>query len=313
MQPGVTRALVLFPLAFFMVLVGAHPLAIVCYALLTAQYWLEGERRKAAGVTLAAGAVAGVLLGSLSLALVHAAMAAGGILVAELVWRGWPFGRRLALVSGLAYAGVALGMLANWQQLRRDMTVFINARIDEMAAGNASNAQVIEFAKWWDVNYSYLGPGSVFGSVLLLSAFTLCVLDRWRRDPEAIAKRRPSEFQRMKVPDWVVWVVIVVALLWFADQRWPNDALRAATWNTAIGLTFVYWLNGFSILLYALSVFKATALAMFLVFSGLILFNSMLPILGVFGLFDTWYNFRTRFRRLALLRRLSYRPDGRDS
>jgi hypothetical protein len=53
------------------------------------------------------------------------------------------------------------------------------------------------------------------------------------------------------------------------------------------------------------------AFAGFMVMSGVLLFG-MWPVLGIFGLFDTWYDFRMRFRRIAMLRRVSYRPDDHD-
>jgi len=313
MQPGTQRFFVLFPLAIFLMLAGALPLAMLCFVLLAAQHWLAGEPPRAWGVVLLSGAVSGVLLGSLSVAVVLAATAASGIPIAMLLQRGWPYGRRLALVSAIVFALAGGVMALNWQALQTDMTVFINKRIAEMAENDVSNEQVVELSKWWNVNYAYLGPGSVFGSVLFTCAFLLSVLDRWQRKPEDATRRKPTGFQRMRTPDWVVWIAIAVALLWFAEQRWPNEALRAVTWNTALGLLFVYWLNGFSILLYALSVFKASAFATFMVFAGFILFGSMLPALSVLGLFDTWYDFRMRCRRFKLFRHLSYRAGNRDS
>lgn len=302
----------LLPLAFLFLLAGALPLSALCCVLITAQYGLAGEPRKAAGVAALSGAAVALLLGSLPLGIVHAALASGGILVAALMRRGWSFGARLALVTGLLFVTSALFTLANWDTWRHGLTVFINARIAEMNASEVSNDQAVEFAKWWDVNSQNLAFGSLFGTILYLSAFTLSVLDRGQQPPDARLKRRPTGFQRMRVPDWVVWAAIAAAALWFADQRWPNDVLRAVAWNLAIGLSFLYWLNGFSILLYALSIFKASALAVLLVFAGFVLFSSLLPALTVMGFFDTWYEFRMRFRRAALLRRISQRSADQD-
>lgn len=312
-QPGMQRFLVLFPLALIMMQGGAYPIAIVCFVLLTAHYWFAGETRKALGVSLLAGATGGVLLVSPLDAVATWLFALSGIPLAVMMARGWPYGRRLAVVCGVAFTAMAGYMVANWAAYRHETTVFMNARIAEWTQANAVDDTVVEAMKWSDVNLVYVVFGIMFGSVLLLSAFVLCVLDRWHRKPEAVAKRKPTGFQRMQVPDWVVWFAIAVALLWFAEDRWPNNLLRIATWNAAIGLTFVYWLNGLSILLYALSVLKASTLAVLMVFSGFIVFQGLLPMLGVFGLFDTWYDFRMRFRRLALLRGLSYRAGGRDS
>lgn len=312
MEPSAPRIIAFLSLAVFLTFAGAFPLALVCYVLLTAQLQLAGERNKTLGVILFAGFVAVALFGSALMGLVHSGAAAAGILVARLIERRWSFGWRLTVVSALAFLLVAGVMLAGWETLRHEMTIFINARIAELEASDVSSEQVIEFGRWWDVNYAYLGIGSAFGSVLLLVAFMLSVLDRWQQPLAMRARRKPTGFQRMQIPDWVVWVAIAVAALWFVDSYWPNDALRFVTWNTALGLAFLYWLNGYSILLYSLSVFKASAFATFMVFSGFVLFSSFLPGLVVFGLFDTWFGFRTRFWRIALPRGTRYRVDDPD-
>jgi len=321
MQSGVKRFLVWLPLAFFLVLARLDPVMLAtcipltagCCALFAARYWLADERGKAWKMVPFLGVITGLVLGSATAGVIHGIAAASGVPLAIMLQRRWPYGWRLALVSALVFSLVGGVMLANWRDVRAFVTQLSNARINEMAENGISADQTVEFMKWWDVNYAFLGPGSVFGTVLFLSAFLLSVLDRWQRAPEAAAKRKPTGFQRMQLPDWAVWIAIVVALLWFAEQRWPNEVLRALTWNSAIGLVFVYWLNGYSILLYALTVFKASAFATFMVFSGFVLFSGMLPALSVLGLFDTWYDFRMRCRRLALFRHLSYRANNRDS
>jgi len=310
--PVVQRAMVLFPLAFLFMLAGMHPLAIVCYVLLTAPFRLAGESRKAVGTVLWAGVLALVMMNSFLLALAYAAGAGIGIVIAMAIERRWSYGWQLTLAAGAGFVELGGVMLAVWSTLRHETTIFMNARIAELEAQENVNTQWIDLFQWWDVNYAYLGPGSAFGSVLVLAAFALCTLERWGRDPELRARRKPTGFQRMRVPDWVVWIVIFVALLWFADYRSHHPAVRAVAWNTAVGLAFVYGLNGLSILLYALSVFKASVFVAFMVFSGLFLFG-LTPMLGMFGLFDTWYDFRWRLRRIAMLRRVSYRPDDQDS
>ena len=311
MKPGVRRYVMLFVLAFLFMAASALPLAIVCYVLLGALYELSGERKKAAGVALWA-AVSGLLvMNSFVLALALAAGAGMGIVLALAIQRNWSYGWQLTLAAGTGFGAMAGLMLVTWETLRHDTTIFFNKRIEELQAQENVNAQWVEMFRWWDLNYKYVALGSAFGSILVLAAITLCLLERWQRDPETRARRKPTGFQKMHVPDWAVWIAIAVALMWFADGYWPNTALRAVAWNTALGLLSVYWLNGVSILLYAITVFKATAFGTFMVFSGMMLFG-LWPMLGIFGLFDTWYDFRMRFRRLAMLRHVSYRPDDQD-
>lgn len=311
MKPGVQRSMVLLILAFLFMATSAHPLAIVCYVLLSALYRLSGEVKKAAGVVLWAALAALIVMNSFMLALAYAAGAGMGIVLALTVERRWSYGWQLTLATGAGFSAMAGLMLATWDSLRHETTIFFNARIAEFEAQEHVNTQWIEVFRWWDLHYESVALGSSFASILILAAITLCLLERWQRDPETRARRKPTGFQRMRLPDWLVWIAILAALLWFAEDRWPNPALRAVVWNTALGLVSLYWLNGMSILLYATTVFKATAFGMFMVFSGLVVFQLM-PILGIFGLFDTWYDFRMRLRRFAILRTVSARPDDQD-
>lgn len=312
MKPSVRRSVGLFCLAFIFTAGSAFPLAIVCYALLAAGYRLSGDSRKALGVALWAALSAFALLNSFVAALALAAGAVMGLVLAAVSERRWSYGWQLTLAAGAGFAALCAPLLADWNGARHEATIFFNARIDEFQAMENVNAQWIDMFRWWDLHYNYVVLGSSFGSVLILAAFTICVLDRWQRDPEAAARRKPTGFQRMRVPDWVVWIAIAAALMWFVDVYYrENPVLRAISWNMALGLLGVYLLNGVSIMLYALTVFKASAFTGFMVMSGIMLFG-MWPMLGIFGLFDTWYDFRMRFRRIAMLRRVMTRPDDND-
>jgi hypothetical protein len=311
MKPSVRRANVLFPVAFVLLFLGAHPLAVACNVLIVAPFQLEGEKKKAAFAVLWAAVSALLLTSSFVVALAHGAGAAMGIVLARAIERRWTYGWQLTLAAGSGFAAMGGLMLVTWDALRHDTTIFFNARIAELEAQQNVNTQWIEMFRWWDLHYESVALGSAFSSILILTALTLCLLERWQRDPETRARRKPTGFQQMRVPDWVVWIAITAALMWFADGRWPNAILRVVAWNTALGLLSLYWLNGVSILLYSLTVFKATAFGMFMVFSGILLFG-LWPMLGIFGLFDTWYDFRMRIRRIAMLRRVSYRPDDQD-
>jgi MFS family permease len=311
MKPGVQRYVTLLVLAFLFMAASALPLALVCYVLLGALFELAGERKKAAGAAVWALLSGLIVMNSVLLALALAAGAGMGIVLARAIQRNWSYGWQLTLLAGTGFGVLSGAMLATWATLRKDMTIFFNARIAEFQAVENVNTQWIELMRWWDLNYENVALGSAFGSVLTLSAITVSLLARWRRDPEDRAKRQPTGFQKMRVPDWVVWIAIAAALMWFADGRWPNPVLRAISWNAAVALLGLYWLNGVSITLYATTIFKASALGMFMVFSGMLIFG-LWPMLGIFGFFDTWYDFRKRFRRIAILRSVSQRPDDQD-
>lgn len=311
MKPGVQRYVVLFALAFLFMAASAIPLALVCYVLLGALYELAGERKKAAGVALWAALSGLIVMNSVLLALALAAGAGMGIVLALAIQRSWSYGWQLTLLAGTGFVAMAGVILATWATLRKSFTVFSNDLIAHVQTLENANTQWIELMRWWDLNYEYVALGSASISVLTLSAITVCLLERWRRDPEDRAKRKPTGFQKMRIPDWVVWIAIVAALMWFADGRWPNPVLRAISWNAALGLLGLYWLNGLSVVFYAMSIFKASAFGMFMVFSGMLIFG-LWPMLGIFGFFDTWYDFRKRFRRIAILRSVTQRPEDQD-
>ncbi len=303
-------SIALLVLGLVLMLAGAVPLAAVCFIVLSARHWLAGEQRKAWGVALLSGATATVMMFSLTQGVFYVAATSMGCLLGALMERNWSYGRRFAVLSGLASSLVAVVMAVTWKQLRKDTTIFMNARIAEFEAQGDTSEQWLEMFRWYDVNYAYIGFGSVVASVLLLVAFLLCVVDRSQRSVSE-RPRRTTGFQRMRLPDWMVWVAITVALMWMADYRWPNDLLRVISWNAAIIVTCVYWLNGLAILLYTLTILKATALASFVIISGMILFGLM-HLLGLVGLFDTWCNFRIRVRRVAMLRSVAYRSEDPD-
>ncbi len=312
MKPGVQRSMGLFFLALLFMAASAYPLAIVCYALLGATYRLSGDVKKALGVALWAAVSALIVVNSFMVALALAAGATMGIVLAEAIERRWSYGWQLTLAAGAGFAAMVVPMLLTWSKARHDVTIFINARIAEFEAMENVNSQWIEIFRWYDLHYENVVFGSTFASVLILSAITISLLERWQRDPESRTRRKPTGFQRMRVADWVVWVAIAAALMWFVDVDFrESPVLRAVSWNTALALLGIYVLNGVSILFYALTIFKASAFAGFMVMTGIMLFG-MWPVLGILGLFDTWYDFRMRFRRIAMLRRISYRPDDHD-
>ena len=310
-RPDQRRSLLLFVLGLILMLISASPLAAMCFIVLAARHWLADERPKAWGVVGLSAAVAAISMGSLFDGVFYGATSALGCLIGAMCQRNWSYGRRLTTLVGSACSGIALTLLFTWNMYRHSVTVFMNARVAELEAQANVNQLWLDVFRWYDLNFEYIGIGSIFGSVLLMSAYLLCVIDRENIRKIGPPRRRTTGFQRMGLPDWLVWVAIVVALLWFVDHRWPNDALRVITWNAAVALTLIYWLNGLSILLYAFATMKATALVTLLVFSGMFLFGLM-HLLSLVGLFDTWCDFRIRIRRLALLRRVGLRSDDND-
>ena len=292
-------------------ILGVFPVATMCFILISAEHWLAGQRQKAGGLALLVAVLASILFGSLGAGVVFGAATLLGCLIGVLVERGWSYGFRLTAVTAVIFVGMVAFLAVAWDDMRHNTTIFLNARIAEFEAQPGVDARWMEVFRWYDVNFAYIGVGSMFASVLLSVAFLLSLTDRIQSGKDGGPRRITTGFQRMRLPDWLVWVAIAVALLWFAEQRWPNEALRFVTWNMAVALSAVYWLNGFSILLYAMAVLKASMPVVVLVLTGMVLLGLM-HLLSMVGLFDTWYSFRVRFRRLALRRQLGYGSDDQE-
>lgn len=286
---GLMQVLPLFLAGLFLMILGMFPLACMCFAVIAARHWLAGERPRAFGVAAVVGAIALILLGSVVASAVFGAVTLLGCLAGALVERRWSYGWQLSVLAPAAFV-FAAGFVIS---VRHEVTIMLNARIDEWKGQPGFDENMLDMFRWYDLNFAYLGMGMTFASVLFASAMVLSVLERGYT-----TRRKTTGFQRMRLPDWLVWVAIAVALLWLVDSRWHHEALRMVSWNAAVALSAVYWLNGFSILLYALAVFNATFLTSVLVITGMFLFGIM-HVLGLAGLFDTWFDFRVRIRRLA--------------
>ena len=100
----------------------------------------------------------------------------------------------------------------------------------------------------------------------------------------------------------------------FIEQQWPNTALRTLCWNTALGLAAVYWLNGLSVLAYALGGVRAHPLmtvGAVLTFFYLLYCDPVL-VVSLVGLFDTWGDFRRKIDAIVTARRLREQSDEDD-
>ena len=158
---------------------------------------------------------------------------------------------------------------------------------------------LLELQEWIYGHWKYLYVGLAFGSALFSAAVAAYGAMFWLR------RSRPLEgvggFRTMRPPEWLVWLVIVAASLWFVDRSWPNEWVRMAGWNLAIALAAVYWLNGLSVLTYAVAVLRPHPVLVVILMAAIILFQLGVALLFI-GLFDTWGEFRHKLDRLAAAR-----------
>lgn len=291
---------------------GRGDLAAGIFVLPMAYEWGLGRFGRAAGIGLLA-TVAGVInmpsyLGAVEFTL----LSWTGGLMGECLRRKWSLGWCVTLVTSLVYGLALASMLWHWEQTREQASLVIaswRSMIENAArqTGGGDGGIDLEKLKWMDDNWANLGLGFVFGTVLFMvtgaSAFLASMLRRLR--PE---RGRCARFRDMRPPEWLVWVAIALALLWFIDQRWPHPAVRAVVWNAAIGLSVVYWLNGLSIVIYVAAVFSWPLPLMVAV---VLLITPLLQLLSPLGFFDTWWDFRRQADRLSAMRRAAP-PDPMD-
>lgn len=164
-------------------------------------------------------------------------------------------------------------------------------------------AETAVVIRWMKENWDAINLGLTFWPMLVFSLIIVGFTARWVRLRLGRAGVLGG-FRDMRPPDWLVWVAILVAVA-LIGNRWADSPwIRNVCWNTAIGLTAVYFLNGLAVLMFALGVMQlhpfvgaAATLALLLSQAG------QFALCGV-GFFDTWAEFRPRLVRAMAARRL---------
>ena len=286
-----------------------------------------------AGAALAAASGGGVLLllvangfvpptelstaqtfGLVGLSTVNAALAAtAGLPIGLGTARGWPYAR----VVGVTFSGVATVLIVNlalaWDSFNRIVDWMIGSFVTYLKHAEPDNpdmpiAAQIDALNSFAANKQNFAYGFELASYLVLICIFVSVISgilrRRYADPGPI-----GSFRDMRPPDALVWAVIATALLWFADRHFGSDEMRFVSWNLAVALFAVYFLNGFAIFLYGVQILAPSFIfVMLIVFLGISV--GLLPVLSMVGLFDTWGEFRVRVDRLAQAIRNAQSGDG---
>lgn len=292
-----------------------HPVALFALPPPVAVLWTERRARLTLLVVLLAGVAAMLGAGSLSASLLYTFSAALGIPLGAMFLRGWSYARCVWLLTGVAFPVMGAAMLLVWPQLRQMSRAWLNGHLLELerqqGADSPTAVAMAQVLEWYSDHWDHLTLGLLFGTVLLGLACCVSATAMWLRRRGSGA-RPGGGLALFRPSDWLVWLVIAVAGLWFLDQRWPTETLRVLVWNSAVGLGFVYWLNGFACLVFTLAVLKVHpflfAAMILLVLTG----GGMHYVLCTFGLFDTWWDLRAKVEKLVEARRLRASEDDRD-
>ena len=285
--------------------------AVLLFPLPVGLCWARGHYPRALALVAVAAIAAYLPSGSIGLAALYVLVADLGVFLGVAAMRNWSFGWCVAVLSATLFGLGAGNVLLRWRTAADAAHLFLTARVADLqdaaraSAGegrelNDGSVQMIEAMMWMQTHVEALFLGAFFGSVLMLATgFTWLCQQSLRGEGPA---RITGAFTTMRPPEWLVWLAIALAGLWLIDYRWPNEALRNVTWNAALGLSFVYWLNGLSIVAYVLLALQWHPLLV-AACMGMLLVAQLGAMGGGVGMFDTWYAFRERMDRALKQRR----------
>ena len=263
-----------------------------------------------------------------------------GVLLGHGIERQWSYGRCVAVFACGAYLFVAGAVLATWDESRAYAVKFLDDQIEQWrdAAGVAGTpdapsgnetvedaldtpetaavaaapgardsqvpglAETVAMFRWLQQHWNETNLGLAFWPILFGALFVVGFTGRWLR----LKLRRPGpvgSFREMRPPDALVWAAIAAAVAILADRQWPNEMLRAISWNAGIGLAAVYWVNGLAVAVFTVVAVRLHPL--FAVVALVLLFMSpgVHGVLCGVGFFDTWGEFRVRLVRVLEARR----------
>ncbi|MDQ1256370.1 MAG: hypothetical protein QG656_966 [Candidatus Hydrogenedentes bacterium] len=257
------------------------------------------------GLTAFAGGDAGgfgtvIAVECLLTSLAFGLVASAGIVAARYMAGPWRYGWFVAAAAGMAYALNLLEVAASWEAWQATVQAVSDAwtgMLAERANENAGVARQLEWLRqhWYDVLF-----GAMFWPTLVGACLGLSLAAKRLRACGQTALS--NSFATMRTPEWLVWIAIVLAGVWFANRAWPHDLVRMATLNLAVGLAAVYFVNGVSILFYFYTVLRPNPLltASFVI---LLLLSAAQPLICSIGFFDTWADFRRTVDKIAEARK----------
>lgn len=273
--------------------VGLNELGIALFPIPVAVYLARKRVHFALGLVACAMLSAALSGGTVSGWLFYGLVAAVGIPLGLGIARHWTYGWTVTAAAAIACLATIGHIVVNWEEWkagsRAVYDAFITQQLTSQSAGSATAESMVQFLKAAQAHWPEVGLGVLAWFVLLEVCVALSVTSAWMRRQFGPNGLRGS-FREMRPSEWLVWGAIATAVLWYIDSRWSLPALRVISWNTAIGLAAIYWLNGLSILAYAIGALRPHAAAYIALM--LLLVPFWFYMLCFVGLFDTWANFR---------------------
>lgn len=292
---------------------GVSPLPVAPFPILVALH-MARRHETVAAAAVAAAALAGLAgAGSLSAAALYAVAGAVGVPLGWGLRERWTYGRIVAAVAAPAMLAAAMYLWAAWDAWTAQAGAAleaVNAELNTQTGEMTERREaLLRMYRGLFEHWASLSVGLLFATLLAAVCLEVSFGAWWVRRRYGAPGPRAG-FRDMRPPEWLVWAAIATAVMWYADNRWPGTLLRPVSWNTAVGLAAIYWLNGVAILAYALKAFQPPALVY-----GLAVF--LLVYLGypawcLIGFFDTWTEFRVRVDRMIEARKRAGDDSGDD-
>ena len=292
-------------------LILAPPLGWLVAALVVAVSVARGQHGVLAAVVAAAFVIGWLMpLGGVGAGVLNAMLAlVPGLVAGWTIRRDTTYGRLVAVVTATLFAFYA-GVLATTSRVIADYA----AEMEKLLSGpdgaqySAQWRALLEVQQWVIEHWNALFVGFAFSSALIWACVLATAAAAWLNRTQTPA-RIDGAFRTLRPPDWAVWFVIAAALMWLAEQRWPNEPLRQVSWNAAVGLAGLYWMNGLAVAVYAVNALKPNLIMVTLLAFAAMMLNVM-PMLVLVGLFDTWGEWRRKIDQLLAARQL--RENSRD-
>lgn len=285
---------------------GLDAFSMVAFPSAVGLYWARGKGAQSLGLILCAVLVALVSAGSWHTMTYYALVAALGVIIGAGAARHWRYGWIVVAATCCGYlvvAGQAVVFSESLQAHARSALDMLAAQfsVKTEAVDGSRQELLLSQVVWFRDHLADVGLGIMFWPVLAGACASLSlVTGMLRRAGDAAAPR--GSFGEMRTTEWLVWAAILLAASWFVERSWPNAVQRLITWNAAVALAAVYWINGISILAYGFHMLHPTWVVCFAVGMVLFLFG-MHPVLCFVGLFDTWSNFRKVVDKVAAARK----------
>lgn len=286
---------------------GLLPVGMFLLPMPVAVFVARGRMSQALGLVFFAGVASWMASGSAGVAAFCAGAAFIGVPLGVGLLQRWRYGRIVATVAGLGFLLALAGIATDWDtwiEQHAEAYELMSEQLDALDERASSEDMIGVFRErmGWLLrdHWGEMGLGITFWPVLIGACLLVSLCARWLRRGYG-APGPQGSFRAMRTPEWLVWLLIAMLGLWLADRKWPVMGFRFVSWNMAVGLLAVYWLNGVSIVAHLAVVLRPPLLVVIATVLFAMLLN-VSQVLCFVGLFDTWGDFRGRIDRFAAAR-----------